>query len=119
MEFYRWRGPLLWRAFFTTAVVAVILRTGVAWCKQGHCGLAGEGGLIIFDVSGVQDNYGLNELVPVIVLGLLGGVFGSLFNQINARIIMWSGGWLKKYDSLTIILYMFMSQKPTLCDAYK
>ncbi|KAG0584002.1 hypothetical protein KC19_3G178600 [Ceratodon purpureus] len=91
-----WRGPLLWRAFFTTAVVAVVLRTGIAWCKQGHCGLAGEGGLIIFDVSGVQDNYGLNELVPVVVLGLLGGVLGSLFNQINAKIIMWSGGWLKK-----------------------
>lgn len=91
-----WRGPLLWRAFFTTAVVAVVLRTGIAWCKQGHCGLAGEGGMIIFDVKGVEDNYGLDELVPVVVLGLLGGVLGSLFNQINAKIVVWSGGWLKK-----------------------
>jgi chloride channel 7 len=91
-----WRGPLLWRAFFTSAVVAVILRTGISWCKQGHCGLAGEGGLIMFDVSGVQDNYGLNELIPVVVLGVLGGVLGSLFNQINAKIIVWSAWWLKR-----------------------
>lgn len=96
MVICRWRGPLLWRAFFTTAVVAVILRTGISWCKQGHCGLAGEGGLIMFDVSGVQDNYGLNELIPLVVLGVLGGVLGSLFNQINAKIIVWSAWWLKR-----------------------
>ncbi|CAM6044367.1 unnamed protein product, partial [Sphagnum compactum] len=91
-----WRGPLLWRAFFTTAVVAVIIRTGIVWCKHGHCGLSGEGGLIIFDISGDQDNYGLQELLPVVILGIVGGVLGSLFNQINAKIITWSNGWLKK-----------------------
>lgn len=107
----------MWRAFFTTAVVAVVLRTGIAWCKQGHCGLAGEGGMIIFDVKGVDDNYGLDELVPVVVLGLLGGVLGSLFNQINAKIIVWSGGWLKKYDSLPIIQPVFMAQTFKICGA--
>lgn len=50
----------------------------------------------MFDVSGVQDNYGLNELIPVVVLGVLGGVLGSLFNQINAKIIVWSAWWLKR-----------------------
>ncbi len=92
----RWRGPLLWRAFFTTAVVAVIIRTGIVWCKHGHCGLSGEGGLIIFDISGNPDNYGLQELLPVVILGIMGGVLGSLFNQINSKIIIWSNGWLKK-----------------------
>ncbi|CAK9225413.1 unnamed protein product [Sphagnum troendelagicum] len=91
-----WRGPLLWRAFFTTAVVAVIMRTGIVWCKHGHCGLSGEGGLIIFDISGKPDNYGLQELLPVAILGVVGGVLGSLFNQTNGKIIMWSNGWLKK-----------------------
>ncbi len=92
----RWRGPLLWRAFFTTAVVAVIMRTGIVWCEHGHCGLSGEGGLIIFDISGKPDNYGLQELLPVAILGVVGGVLGSLFNQTNGKIIMWSNGWLKK-----------------------
>ncbi len=92
----RWRGPLLWRAFFTTAVVAVVIRTGIVWCKHGNCGLSGEGGLIIFDISGNPDDYGLQELLPVIILGVVGGLLGSLFNQINSKIIMWSNGWLKK-----------------------
>jgi chloride channel 7 len=100
----RWRGPLLWRTFFTTAVVAVVLRTGIVWCKQGHCGLSGEGGLIIFDVSGNPPdsggnpdlNSGLQDLLPVIILGVAGGVLGSLFNQINGTIIMSSKRWLKK-----------------------
>ncbi len=92
----RWRGPLLWRAFFTTAVVAVIMRTGIVWCEHGHCGLSGEGGFIIFDISGNPDNYGLQELLPVAILGVVGGVLGSLFNQINGKIIMWRNGWLKK-----------------------
>ncbi|CAK9189972.1 unnamed protein product [Sphagnum troendelagicum] len=91
-----WRGPLLWRAFFTTAVVAVVIRTGIVWCKHGNCGLSGEGGLIIFDISGNPDDYGLQELLPVIILGVVGGLLGSLFNQINGKIIMWSNGWLKK-----------------------
>ncbi|XP_024366703.1 putative chloride channel-like protein CLC-g [Physcomitrium patens] len=99
-----WRGPLLWRAFFTTAVVAVVIRTGIAWCKQGHCGMAGEGGLIIFDVSGVQESYGLRELSSVAVSGVLGGVLGSLFNQINAKIIVWSGTWLKKKGKFAKII---------------
>lgn len=64
--------------------------------------MAGEGGLIIFDVSGVQESYGLRELSSVAVSGVLGGVLGSLFNQINAKIIVWSGTWLKKYESLPI-----------------
>ncbi len=91
----RWRGPLLWRTFFTTAVVAVVLRTGIVWCKQGHCGLSGEGGLIIFDVSGNPQD-GLQDLLTVIILGVVGGVLGSLFNQINGTIIISSKRWLKK-----------------------
>ncbi|KAL2634106.1 hypothetical protein R1flu_005585 [Riccia fluitans] len=91
-----WRGPLLWRAFFTTAVVLVVLRTGMAWCKGGACGLFGEGGLIIFDVEGVKSEYGLLELFPVIVLGIIGGVLGSLFNSLNSKIVVFFGGVLNK-----------------------
>ncbi|KAG6542958.1 hypothetical protein Mapa_015650 [Marchantia paleacea] len=97
-----WRGPLLWRAFFTTAVVAVVLRTGMAWCKGGTCGLFGEGGLIIFDVEGVKSEYGLLELFPVVVLGIIGGVLGSSFNYLNSKIVVFFGGVLNKWPSAKV-----------------
>ncbi|THU68810.1 hypothetical protein C4D60_Mb08t07770 [Musa balbisiana] len=42
-----WRSALLWRTFFTTAVVAVVLRTFIYFCRSGNCGLFGKGGLIM------------------------------------------------------------------------
>jgi len=54
----KWQGLVLWRAFFTTIVVVVIMCIGFAWCKRGHCELLGEGGLIIFDVNGNPPNIG-------------------------------------------------------------
>lgn len=91
-----WRSPLLWRAFFTTAVVAVVLRAGMAWCSGGHCGLFGEGGLIIFDTNGVTSNYGLRDIPAAIVLAVIGGVFGSLFNSLNGKIVTFYSAWLNK-----------------------
>ncbi|KAJ9552534.1 hypothetical protein OSB04_016579 [Centaurea solstitialis] len=42
-----WRSALLWRTFFTTAVVAVVLKSLIEYCKNGQCGLFGDGGLIM------------------------------------------------------------------------
>jgi chloride channel 7 len=100
----KWRGPLLWRAFFRTVVVVVVLCIGIVWCKQGHCGLLGEGGLIIFDVSGNPPNiagnpnlnYGLHDLLPIVILKVVGSVLESLFNQINGVVIMSNKCWFKK-----------------------
>ncbi|KAF5952063.1 hypothetical protein HYC85_010007 [Camellia sinensis] len=40
-----WRSALLWRTFFTTAVVAVVLRSLIEFCESGKCGLFGKGGI--------------------------------------------------------------------------
>lgn len=77
---YRWRSALLWRAFFTTAMVAVVLRALIDFCKSGRCGLFGKGGLIMFDVTADYVTYHLVDLPPVITLGVLGGILGSLYN---------------------------------------
>lgn len=69
----------------------------MAWCKGGSCGLFGEGGLIIFDVEGVKSEYGLLELFPVVVLGIIGGVLGSAFNHLNSKIVLFFGAFLNKY----------------------
>lgn len=41
----------MWRVFFTSAIVAVVVRTAMGWCKSGKCGHFGSGGFIIWDIS--------------------------------------------------------------------
>jgi len=82
-----WRSALLWRTFFTTAVVAVVLRTFIVFCRGGQCGLFGEGGLIMFDVNSVNPTYRIADLLAVIVLGMIGGIFGSLYNYLVDKVL--------------------------------
>lgn len=82
-----WRSALLWRTFFTTAVVAVVLRALIDYCQSGHCGLFGKGGLIMFDVSSVTISYHISDLLPVIFLGVFGGILGGLYNYLLDKIL--------------------------------
>ncbi|KAJ8767898.1 hypothetical protein K2173_020838 [Erythroxylum novogranatense] len=82
-----WRSALLWRTFFSTAVVVVVLRGFIEVCKSGKCGLFGQGGLIMFDVSTVTVSYQLMDIVPVTVIGILGGVLGSLYNHLLHKVL--------------------------------
>ncbi|KAG2572325.1 hypothetical protein PVAP13_7KG169400 [Panicum virgatum] len=82
-----WRSALLWRTFFTTAVVAVVLRGLIGFCRSGKCGLFGQGGLIMFDLSATIPSYSTQDIVAIIVLGIIGGVFGGLFNFLLDRIL--------------------------------
>ncbi|KAK4417891.1 Chloride channel protein CLC-b [Sesamum alatum] len=82
-----WRSALLWRTFFSTAVVVVVLRAVMEYCKSGNCGLFGKGGLIMFDVSGVSVRYRLVDIVPVAVIGVLGGLLGSLYNYVLHQVL--------------------------------
>ncbi|CAN6250378.1 unnamed protein product [Urochloa humidicola] len=82
-----WRSALLWRAFFTTAMVAVVLRALIDFCKSGKCGLFGKGGLIMFDVTADYVTYHLVDLPPVITLGVFGGILGSLYNFFLDRVL--------------------------------
>src|SRR4051812_16614246 len=81
----RWRSALLWRTFFTTAVVAVVLRSLIYYCRGGHCGLFGEGGLIVFDISSTITTYNTYDLLVVLVLGVIGGLLGALYNFLLDR----------------------------------
>ncbi|GER47372.1 chloride channel-like family protein [Striga asiatica] len=72
-----WRSALLWRCFFTTAVVAIVLRGLVDVCLRGKCGLFGKGGLIMYDVTAENISYHLNDVPPVLVLAVIGGLLGT------------------------------------------
>lgn len=84
---FRWRSALLWRTFFTTAVVAIILRAFIEYCSTGKCGLFGEGGLIMYDVSSSKVSYSGPDLLAVILLGVIGGIFGSLYNYLVDKVL--------------------------------
>ncbi|KQJ99904.1 chloride channel protein CLC-c [Brachypodium distachyon] len=82
-----WRSALLWRTFFTTAVVAVVLKGLIEFCRSGKCGLFGQGGLIMFDLSSTVATYSTPDLIAIILLGVIGGIFGGLFNFLLDKIL--------------------------------
>lgn len=83
----RWRSALLWRSFFSTAVVAIVLRALIDVCLSGKCGLFGTGGLIMFDVYSASISYHLVDVPPVLVLGVVGGILGSLYNFLLDKVL--------------------------------
>ncbi|KAL1536071.1 chloride channel protein CLC-d-like isoform X2 [Salvia divinorum] len=91
-----WRSQLMWRVFFTSAIVGVVVRTAMAWCKSGKCGHFGSGGFIIWDISGGQEDYSFQELLPMAVIGVIGGLLGALFNQLTFHIAYWRRNYLHK-----------------------
>ncbi|KAG6423154.1 hypothetical protein SASPL_113542 [Salvia splendens] len=91
-----WRSQLMWRVFFTSAIVGVVVQTAMAWCKSGKCGHFGSGGFIMWDISGGQEDYSFQELLPMAVIGVIGGLLGALFNQLTFHIAYWHRNYLHK-----------------------
>ncbi|GAX72881.1 hypothetical protein CEUSTIGMA_g336.t1 [Chlamydomonas eustigma] len=85
----RWKHQLLWLMFFTTAIVSVVVRIFMKACVDNSCGFFGSGGFIIFEIAEGQDNYEAYELLPVLLLGVVGGLLGSSFITLNAKLATW------------------------------
>ncbi|KAI4345612.1 hypothetical protein L6164_012715 [Bauhinia variegata] len=94
-----WRSQLMWRVFFTSAIVAVVVRSAMGWCKSGKCGHFGSGGFIIWDISGGQEDYSFAELLPMAIIGVIGGLLGALFNQLTLYVSSWRRNHLHKKGS--------------------
>lgn len=84
----------MWRVFFTSAVVTVVLRSLMRWCSRDRCSVFGEGGFIIWDVHGGQNDYSPFELLPMAMLGVMGGLLGALFNQLTLYVSAWRRNYL-------------------------
>ncbi|KAK2986216.1 hypothetical protein RJ640_010050, partial [Escallonia rubra] len=82
-----WRSALLWRTFFTTAIVAIVLRALIDVCLRGECGLFGKGGLIMYDVTSANVSYHLKDVPPTLLLGVIGGILGSLYNFLLSKVL--------------------------------
>ncbi|XP_057420552.1 chloride channel protein CLC-c isoform X2 [Lotus japonicus] len=110
-----WRSALLWRTFFTTAVVAVVLRGFIGFCRAGKCGLFGEGGLIMFDVNSVTPAYSIPDLLVVILLGVIGGLLGSLYNYLVDKVLRTYAIINEKGPICKVLLVMVISLLTSCC----
>ncbi|XVE66017.1 hypothetical protein DITRI_Ditri08aG0047800 [Diplodiscus trichospermus] len=81
-----WRSQLMWRVFFTSAIVAIVVRAAMGWCKSGNCGHFGSGDFIIWDTSDGQEEYSFEELLPMTVIGVIGGLLVHAPAQILTEI---------------------------------
>lgn len=95
-----WRSALVWRSFFCTAVVAIMLRGFMDLCYSGKCGLFGTGGLIMFNVTKENFIYHLSDVPTVLLLGFIGGILGALYNFVLEKVLR---------------LYGFINEKGLVC----
>lgn len=110
-----WRSALLWRTFFTTAVVAIVLRAFIQFCSSGKCGLFGQGGLIMYDVSSAEVTYSLPDVLPVLFLGVIGGIFGSLYNYLVDKVLRTYSNINEKGAASKILLAVTISLLTSCC----
>ncbi|KAI5073275.1 hypothetical protein GOP47_0011288 [Adiantum capillus-veneris] len=99
-----WRSSLLWRAFFTSATVAIALRVAVSNCDSSSCGVFGTGGSIMFDMGVVSTTTGLSELIPVVILGVVGGCLGSFFTFLSGKILRTYASWHARHGLFAKLL---------------
>lgn len=93
----RRNNPVLWRAFYTNAIVMLTLRGLLNFCSNNRCGFFSVGGFIIFEIREGQTDFSLKELFPLFLLGVTGGIMGSLFTVANMAISRWRRDVLPKY----------------------
>ncbi|XVE83440.1 hypothetical protein DITRI_Ditri16bG0088900 [Diplodiscus trichospermus] len=110
-----WRSALLWRTFFTTAVVAIVLRAFIQLCSTGICGLFGEGGLIMYDFSAAKVTYSAPDILAVILLGVIGGIFGSLYNYLVDKVLRTYSIINQRGAAVKILLVMTISLATSIC----
>ncbi|XP_075089851.1 chloride channel protein CLC-c-like [Nicotiana tabacum] len=110
-----WRSALLWRTFFTTAVVAMVLRSLIQFCRSGKCGLFGQGGLIMFDVNSGVSNYNTIDVLAIILIGVLGGLLGSLYNYLVDKVLRTYSVINERGPAFKILLVMTVSILTSCC----
>lgn len=64
-----------------------MLRALIDFCLSGKCGLFGKGGLIMFDVNSSRISYHMEDVPPAIILGVVGGILGSLYNALLRNVL--------------------------------
>ncbi|KAF9054444.1 Cl-channel protein [Panaeolus papilionaceus] len=73
-------SEVMWRGFVASAIAAVALQ----WVNP-----FGTAKLVLFQVTFVSDTWRAFELIPWVMLGIMGGVLGSLLIRLNVEIALY------------------------------
>lgn len=98
---YFFPPKVMWRSFFCAMIAAITLKMLDPF---------GTGKLVLFQVTYDKDWHGY-ELVPFLILGLFGGVYGAYFSKLNYR---WSKHvrnktWLGKHPIVEVLLITLLT----------
>ncbi|KAF9070548.1 chloride channel [Rhodocollybia butyracea] len=93
---YFFPAKVMWRSFFCAMIAAITLKLLNPF---------GTGKLVLFQVTYGQDWHAF-ELLPFVILGVFGGVYGAYFSKLNFR---WSrdvrnATWLKNHPVTEVLL---------------
>ncbi|KAJ7703130.1 chloride channel [Mycena rosella] len=102
---YYFPPKVMWRSFFCAMIAAITLKILDPF---------GTGKLVLFQVTYDKDWHAF-ELLPFLLLGVFGGVYGAYFSKLNYR---WSRDvrnvtWLKSHPIAEVMLVTLLTS--TLC----
>jgi chloride channel 7 len=66
----------------------------MGWCTHNNCGHFGSGGFIVYEFYGGQEEYNFSELLPMALIGVIGGILGALYNQLTMYLSTWRRDYL-------------------------
>lgn len=107
---YFFPPKVMWRSFFCAMIAAVTLR---------FLDPFGTGKLVLFQVTYDKDWHAF-ELVPFLLLGVFGGVYGAFFSKLNHR---WSRDvrnktWLKDHPIAEVLLITAITSVLSFVNGY-
>ncbi|KAJ7096255.1 clc channel [Mycena epipterygia] len=102
---YYFPPKVMWRSFFCAMIAAITLKMLDPF---------GTGKLVLFQVTYDKDWHAF-ELLPFLLLGVFGGIYGAYFSKLNYR---WSRDirnttWLKSHPIAEVVLVTIITS--TLC----
>ncbi|KAF9268924.1 hypothetical protein L218DRAFT_954350 [Marasmius fiardii PR-910] len=98
---YFFPPKVMWRSFFCAMIAAITLKMLDPF---------GTGKLVLFQVTYEKDWHAY-ELLPFLLLGVFGGVYGAYFSKLNIR---WSrhvrnGTWLRSHPVAEVLLVTLLT----------
>ncbi|XP_045214169.2 H(+)/Cl(-) exchange transporter 7-like isoform X2 [Mercenaria mercenaria] len=101
-----WNQSLTWRIFFASMLSTVTLNI-VASCRNGNCLDLSSPGLFNFGKFN-QTSYGGVEIFMFIIMGVIGGILGALFNHINYKLSLFRNRYIH-FKFLRVIEVMMVA----------